>query len=78
MTHAAIEACLTKLSHLISRYREIPDLPIAWLDHLNIEHVLRGNDHEAPRTNGYYIYAGTVYQVWTNCGLMHVTQTLLL
>ena len=73
MTHAAIDACLTKLSQLINRYREIPDLPTAWLGRLNIEHVLKGNDHDAPRTDGYYIYAGTVYQVCANCDLTQIS-----
>ena len=73
MTHAAIDACLTKLSYLISRYREIPDIPITWLDRLNIEHVFKGNDHRPPKTDGYYIYAGTVYQVCTSCDLTHIS-----
>ena len=65
MTHAAIDACLTKLSQLTERYREIPDLSTDWLDKIRIEHVVKGNDHAAPVPDFHYIYAGTVYQV---CG----------
>jgi hypothetical protein len=63
MTHAAIEACLTKLSQLIERYRDIPDLSTIWLDKIRIEHVVKGNEHAPPVVEFDYIYAGTVYQV---------------
>lgn len=64
MTHAAIDACLAKLSHLVEKYHEIPDLPTAWLDNVKIEHVLKGNDHAPPKPESHYIYtAGTVYRV---------------
>lgn len=63
MTHAAIDACLTKLSQLTDNYRKIPDLPTAWLDKIRIEHVVKGNDHAPPTPGFHYIYAGTVYQV---------------
>lgn len=63
MTHAAIEACLSKLAHLAEDYRRIPNLPLNWLDKLQIEHVLKGSDHVAPRHDRDYIYAGTVFQV---------------
>ena len=65
MTHAAIDACLSKLSQLIDRYREIPDLSAAWLDRIKVEHVVKGNDHAPPVPGLNYVYAGTVYQV---CG----------
>jgi hypothetical protein len=65
MTHAAIDACLTKLSQLIEHYRKIPDLSAAWLDRIKIEHVVKGKDHAPPAPGLNYVYAGTVYQV---CG----------
>ncbi|KAJ7647709.1 hypothetical protein FB45DRAFT_987359 [Roridomyces roridus] len=67
MTHAAIEAVLNKLSHLKTCYRSIESLPVDWLDHTQIEHVLKGNDHPAPSKSdpsASLIYAGTVYQLY--------------
>lgn len=63
MTHAAIDACLTKIAQLMDRYREIPNLSTAWLDKIKIEHVSKGNDHSPPAPGFHYVYAGTVYQV---------------
>jgi hypothetical protein len=63
MTHAAIDACLAKLSQLMENYREIPNLPTAWLDKIKVEHVIKGNDHAAPAPGFDFVYAGTVYQV---------------
>jgi hypothetical protein len=63
MTHAAIDACLTKLSQLMDHYRHIPGLSTTWLDKIKIEHVVKGNDHAAPIPGFHYVYAGTVYQV---------------
>jgi hypothetical protein len=63
MTHAAIDACLTKLSQLIEHYRKIPDLSTTWLDKIKIEHVVKGNNHAPPVSGFHYVYAGTVYQV---------------
>lgn len=63
MTHAAIDACLTKLSQLIEHYRAIPNLSTTWLDKIKIEHVVKGNDHTGPAPGFDFVYAGTVYQV---------------
>lgn len=65
MTHAAIRACLEKLSKLVKCYREIPGLDVGWLDKVKIEHVEKGGDHPLPPKDGTnsFIYAGTVYQV---------------
>lgn len=63
MTHAAIDACLTKLRQLIEFYGQIPNLPIPWLEKLQVEHVIKGNDHPAPAPGHNYVFAGTVYQV---------------
>lgn len=67
MTHAAIEACLSKLSRLITYYRSIDGLPVKWLNHLKVEHVLKGSDHPSPLKadpQAKLIYAGTVYQLY--------------
>jgi hypothetical protein len=65
MTHAAIQACLNKLTYLIECYRGIRGLPVAWLDDVKVEHVLNGTQHPPPANNArhVYIYSGTVYQV---------------
>jgi len=65
MTHAAIGACLSKLSQLMDCYRGITDLPAQWLDHVKVEHVIKGGEHPLPNSQmqTVYIYAGTVYQV---------------
>lgn len=63
MTHAAIDACLTKFSELMARYRQIPNLPTSWLDNLKVEHVVKGADHLGPSRTYDYVYAGTVFQV---------------
>jgi hypothetical protein len=65
MTHAAIDACLSKLRNLTGRSQSLRGLPTAWLDKVKIEHVLKGSDHPLPArtTSNTYIYAGTVYQV---------------
>jgi hypothetical protein len=74
MTHAAIQACLSKLSHLMDCYRQIKDLPVKWLDHLKVEHVTKGGEHPAPNSQlqTIHIYAGTVYQVRTICCSMFI------
>lgn len=65
ITHAAIEACRSKLVTLMDAYRSIDSLPNQWLGDVRIEVVSRGNDHLAPPRNGtnVHVYAGTIYQV---------------
>ena len=65
MTHAAIEACVSKLRTLIGYYRECGSLGmnVRWLDKVNLERVLSGASHTGPSKDETYIYAGTVYQV---------------
>lgn len=65
VTHAAIEACRSKLLRLMDAYRSIDSLPSQWLDDVTVEVVSRGNDHAAPQNKGslVQIYAGTIYQV---------------
>ncbi|KAJ3499450.1 hypothetical protein NLJ89_g10100 [Agrocybe chaxingu] len=65
ITHAAIEACRSKLVRLMDAYRSIDSLPNKWLEDVTIEVVSRGNDHPAPRKAGtlVQIYAGTIYQL---------------
>lgn len=65
MTHAAIEACLAKLSHLIDCYRSLDASLWGWLDQVAVEQVLTGYEHPAPSRSGHlvHIYAGTIYQV---------------
>lgn len=64
MTHAAIEACLSKLRSLIDHYRECGRLGmnVNWLDKVNIERVMSGSTHAGPSKDETYVYAGTVYQ----------------
>ncbi|KAJ7287131.1 P-loop containing nucleoside triphosphate hydrolase protein [Mycena rebaudengoi] len=67
MTHAAIEAVLNKLSFLKGCYSAIDSLPAEWLEHVRIEHVLKGNDHPGPSKSApsdSLLYAGTVYQLY--------------
>ncbi|KDQ50871.1 hypothetical protein JAAARDRAFT_211450 [Jaapia argillacea MUCL 33604] len=66
MTHAAIEACLKKLSYLMESYRRIEGFSAEWLDNVQVEHVLKGGEHPAPsaRSSNVFIYAGTVYQLY--------------
>ncbi|KAJ7496852.1 hypothetical protein FB451DRAFT_1209000 [Mycena latifolia] len=67
MTHAAIEAVLHKLSYLKGCYNSIDSLPTEWLANVQIEHVLKGNDHAAPsksNPSASLLYAGTVYQLY--------------
>ena len=75
MTHAAIAACLAKLSHLINCYRSLDVSLSGWLDQVAVEQVLTGNDHPPPsRSRLVHIYAGTIYQVEScpqfACGLV--------
>lgn len=65
ITHAAIEACRSKLVRLMDAYRSIESLPHKWLDEVKVEVVSRGSDHPGPSRsdNGIYIYAGTLFQV---------------
>jgi hypothetical protein len=65
MTHAAIEAILEKLNSLIDHYRNIPHLPIEWLDSISIQHVKAGLGHPLPsHHHRVHLYAGTVFQLW--------------
>jgi hypothetical protein len=65
VTHAAIQACLSKLAKLVAAHRALVGLPVAWLDSLSIEHIEQGSSHALPPVGGRrsHIYAGTVYQV---------------
>ncbi|KJA28890.1 hypothetical protein HYPSUDRAFT_1082968 [Hypholoma sublateritium FD-334 SS-4] len=65
ITHAAIEACRSKLVRLMDAYRSVESLPHKWLDEVKVEVVSRGNDHPGPSRsdNGTYIYAGTLFQL---------------
>ncbi|KAJ7188762.1 hypothetical protein C8R46DRAFT_1055706 [Mycena filopes] len=67
MTHAAIEAVLSKLDHLKNCYNKIDSLPTEWLEKVQIEHVLKGHDHAGPSKSdpsAALVYAGTVYQLY--------------
>ncbi|KAJ2928657.1 hypothetical protein H1R20_g8458, partial [Candolleomyces eurysporus] len=64
MTHAAIDACQSKLERLIECYKSIDSLPKEWLEHVCIERVLKGTDHPAPSKGKTYVYAGTLYQLY--------------
>jgi hypothetical protein len=65
ITHAAIEACRSKLVRLMDTYRSIANMPSEWLTDTTIEVVSSGNNHPAPRKTGsiIHIYMGTIYQV---------------
>ncbi|KAF7351035.1 AAA-12 domain-containing protein [Mycena sanguinolenta] len=65
MTHAAIDAVLSKLSHLRDCYTAIDSLPTKWLDNVKVERVFKGSNHPAPSNSDpsvNLLYAGTVYQ----------------
>ncbi|KAK7036431.1 hypothetical protein VNI00_011628 [Paramarasmius palmivorus] len=82
MTHAAIEAILSKLAYLMNCYRSIDSYPLQWLDRVKIEHVLRGNEQPHPRTlmksSGLLVYAGTVYQLYNFCKKQSVEVDVLM
>ncbi|KAG2016116.1 hypothetical protein CC2G_009317 [Coprinopsis cinerea AmutBmut pab1-1] len=65
MTHAAIDACLSKLERIVDAYRAIESLSTEWLDKVRIHRVLKGHDHPGPLRSGSltHIYAGTLFQV---------------
>lgn len=65
ITHAAIDACRSKLERLMDAYRSIEFLSREWLDDIKVEVVSKGNDHKGPPIsgNGIHIYAGTLFQV---------------
>ena len=65
MTHAAIEACMSKLEQLCRVYRSICGLEesIQWLDDISFQHVRVGATHPPPSKHSIHIYAGTVFQV---------------
>lgn len=78
MTHAAIQASLSKLRKIIGHYRCVPNLPLDWLDELHLEYVLTGSTHPMPRIPALSkshadsglrartcICLGTVYQLYT-------------
>lgn len=68
VTHAAIEACRSKLVRLLHTYQSIQHLSKNWLDDVSVEVVTTGNDHPGPIRGGstVHIYMGTIYQV--GCG----------
>lgn len=65
MTHAAIDACMSKLAQLRDVYRGIDGMQrsLKWLDDISFEHVLMGTNHPPPNACTTHIYAGTVFQV---------------
>jgi hypothetical protein len=79
MTHAAIHGCLSKLRKIVKSYHCVPDLSLEWLDELHLQHVLTGSTHPKPPIPNVsskshaegspkaraWIYAGTVYQLYT-------------
>ncbi|PPQ63036.1 hypothetical protein CVT24_005982 [Panaeolus cyanescens] len=68
VTHAAIEACRSKLVALMDAYRSIEDLPIQWLDDVSVEVVTQASTHRLPDKKSsrpiVNIYAGTIYQLY--------------
>ena len=64
MTHAAITAFLSKIIMLIDHYRNIPDLPLQWLDDIELHHIKQGTTYPVPRDDRIHIFAGTVFQLW--------------
>jgi hypothetical protein len=64
MTHAAIEAILSKLYSLVQRYRKIENRSVAWLDVISFQHVTQGSTHGPPGRSRVHVYAGTVFQLW--------------
>lgn len=64
VTHAAIQACISKLRELMGLYRQFPGMKLDWLDNIRLELVQSGALHPLPEdNNATHIYAGTVYQV---------------
>lgn len=63
LTHAAIDACISKLKQLMHHYESISAWPLTWLKELRLEHVKAGATHSLPDDGRDYIYAGTVFQV---------------
>lgn len=69
VTHAAIQACWTKLVSLIDSYLSFQHLSNNWLKDVRVELVTTGNDHPGPILDGHtvYIYMGTIFQVsWSS------------
>ena len=52
ITHAAIEACRTKLLKLMDAYRSIDSYPTAWLRDIKVEVVTKGSGHSPPLKEG--------------------------
>lgn len=64
VTHAAIQACLSKLNALMEIYRRFPGMKLGWLNKVRLERVHSGALHPSPKDDdATYIFAGTVYQV---------------
>ena len=62
MTHAAIDACMTKLKSLMLNYQSLRGYDTNWMKNVSLERVMSGTEHPPPDTGKTYIYAGTVYQ----------------
>ncbi|KAL5483134.1 hypothetical protein ACEPAI_8363 [Sanghuangporus weigelae] len=67
MTHAAIDACASKLNGLMLNYQSLPGLDTGWMRNVSLERVMSGATHPVPDSEKTYIYAGTVYQLYSYC-----------
>ncbi|KAL5512604.1 hypothetical protein ACEPAG_3257 [Sanghuangporus baumii] len=67
MTHAAIDACASKLNTLMLNYQSLPGLDTSWMRNVSLERVMSGAKHPIPDGEKTYIFAGTVYQLYSYC-----------
>ncbi|KAK1230547.1 hypothetical protein PQX77_006347 [Marasmius sp. AFHP31] len=78
MTHAAIDAFLSKLKYLTECYRAIEGLDIEWLDAIKVEHVLSGQKLPRNTLSRTTIFAGTIYQLYNLCKERRLEADLIL
>lgn len=78
MTHAAIDAIISKLEKLMRHYRALKGRDSSWLDAINLERVRTGSTHKGPTKRGVYIYAGTTFQLYKFCEKANLKANLLI
>ncbi|KAG8809269.1 hypothetical protein FRC19_005339, partial [Serendipita sp. 401] len=82
MTHAAIEAILSKIRSLMEHYGALKERDSSWLKMISLQRVWTGGTHplpSSPSSKGKVnIYAGTTFQLYKFCERAHLKANLII
>ncbi|PVG00252.1 P-loop containing nucleoside triphosphate hydrolase protein [Serendipita vermifera] len=78
MTHAAIDAIISKVKTLIGHYKKLENRDNSWLNHISLERVHQGGTHCGPVSKKVFIYTGTTFQLYKFCEKFNLKANLII